>query len=122
VSAAAATSELGADDRDDLDARLPQECVGERVAVVREDHARLQRHGVVAAVPLLALGLVDVATGLDDPQGVQPECAGDDVDERRVAFVREPIDDLEVEPIAVERGCRRDRRRAQDRERVEERQ
>ena len=44
-------------DRDDLDARLAQQRVGVGVAVVGEHDAGLDRDRVVAAVPLLALGL-----------------------------------------------------------------
>ena len=62
---------------------LAQQRVGERVAVVGEDHARLERDGVVAAVPLLPLGLVDVAAGVDHLDRRQPELAGHDVDELR---------------------------------------
>ena len=75
MPAAAAAAQLGADDRDDLDAGLAQQRVGDGVAVVGEDDARLDRDGVVAAVPLLALGGVDVAAGLDDPQLGEPERA-----------------------------------------------
>jgi hypothetical protein len=47
------------------------------VAVVGDDHPRLQGDGVVAAVPLLALGLVYVAAGLDDLQLGQVQGFGD---------------------------------------------
>ena len=93
MAAAAAAAELGADDGDHLDPGLAQQRVGQGVAVVGEDHAGLEGDGVVAAVPLLALGLVDVAAGLDDLQiDGRPERAGDDVDERRGALV----DDLDA--------------------------
>jgi hypothetical protein len=52
VAAAAPAAELGANDRDDLHARLAQLGVGPGVAVVGEHHAGRQRHQVVAAVPL----------------------------------------------------------------------
>ena len=57
------------------------------VAVVRDDDSGLDCDEVVAAVPLLALGGVDVASGLDDPQNVDPERVGDDFDEGRVSSV-----------------------------------
>jgi hypothetical protein len=81
VPAAAAAAELGAHDRDDLDAGPAQERVGLGVAVVGEHDAGLDGDGVVAAVPLLPLGGVDVAAGLDDAQPVEPEGVRDDVDE-----------------------------------------
>src|SRR5674536_153771 len=55
VTAATAAAEFGADDRNDLDARLAQQRIGLGVAVVGEDHPGLERDGVVATVPLLAL-------------------------------------------------------------------
>src|SRR5215472_14505062 len=66
VAAAAPPAELRARDGDDLDPGLAQQAVGVRVAVVGEDDAGLQRDKVVTAVPLLPLGGVDVAAGLDD--------------------------------------------------------
>ena len=68
VAAAAAAAELGADDRDDLDALLAQQRVGVGVAVVGEHHARRGADEVGAAVPLGALAHVGVAAGLDDAQ------------------------------------------------------
>src|SRR5215218_10899469 len=66
MAAAAAAAELAAPDGDDFDTGLAQERVGVGVAVVGDDDARLERHHVVAVVPLLALGLVGVAAGPDD--------------------------------------------------------
>ena len=66
VPAAAALAELEALDRDDLDARLAHLRDRERVALVGDDDAGLERDDVVAVVPLLALLLVGVAAGLDD--------------------------------------------------------
>src|SRR3954452_14755238 len=75
VPAAAALAELEPLDRDDLDAGLTH--LGDRVgvALVGDDHTRLERDDVVAVVPLLALLLVGVTTGLHhlqlgDPHGV----------------------------------------------------
>src|SRR5262245_2490475 len=66
VPATPAATQLGADDRDDLDALLAQQRVGVRVAVVGEDHPRRCADEVGAAVPLRALAHVGGATGFDD--------------------------------------------------------
>ena len=68
VAATAALAELGAVDGQDLDAVLAHERVGVLVALVGDDDAGLERHDVVAVVPLLALGLPLVAAGADDPE------------------------------------------------------
>src|SRR5690606_32998884 len=73
VAAAAATAELGPADLDDLHAGLAQQLVGVGVPVVGEHDARLDRDGVEAAVPLLALSGVPAAAGLDGPEPVQAE-------------------------------------------------
>ena len=67
---AAAGAELGAGDRDDLDAGLLEPGVGLDVALVGDRHARRDREGVVAVVPLLALGGDRVEAGVDLVQGV----------------------------------------------------
>ena len=69
-------------DGDHLDAGLAQQRVGVGVAVVGDDDAGLERHDVVAVVPLLALGLVGVAAGLDHAQLVEPQRVADDVEDR----------------------------------------
>ena len=66
--AAAAAAELGAGDRDDLDALAPEPRVRVDVALVGDDDAGRDREDVVAVVPLLALGLVLVAAGLEQAQ------------------------------------------------------
>ena len=81
VAAAAAAAELLAADGDDLDAGLAQQRVGVGVAVVADDHARLERDDVVAVVPLLALGVEGVAAGADDQQVVEPQRLLVDVEE-----------------------------------------
>src|SRR5262249_59846110 len=73
VTAAAAAAEFAATDRDHLDPLLPEEGVGVDVAVIGDDHPRLDGHDVVAVIPLLPLGLVVVAAGADDAQFVQPQ-------------------------------------------------
>jgi hypothetical protein len=65
VAATPPAPELRAGDGDDLDALLAELGVGVDVAVVGHHHARLQRHDVVAVVPLLALLLEGVAAGGD---------------------------------------------------------
>ena len=65
MAAAAALAQLEPGDRDHLDAGLAHLGDGEGVALIRNNHTRLQRHGVVGVIPLLALRLVLVAAGLD---------------------------------------------------------
>jgi hypothetical protein len=85
----AAAPQLGAGDRDDLDARVPQASVGVDVALVGHDDAGRDREHVVAVVPLLALGLVAVAAGLEDPQARQLERVGDGLDGVRLLLDRQ---------------------------------
>ena len=68
-------------DLDHLDAGLAHLGDRVRVAFVRDDDAGLERDDVVAVVPLLALLLVRVATGLDDVQLLDAERVGDRADE-----------------------------------------
>ncbi|KGC52761.1 hypothetical protein DO65_4930 [Burkholderia pseudomallei] len=84
MAAASAAAELARADRDHLDARLAQQRVRVRVAVVADDDARLDAHHVVAVVPLLAFGREIVAARLDDAQRFEAERLRDDVDERLV--------------------------------------
>jgi hypothetical protein len=86
--AAAAAAELGAGDRDDLDPLAAQAGVGVDVALVADDHAGRDREDVVAVVPLLALGLVDVAAGLEQAQRRHVERAGDRVEQVALALRR----------------------------------
>src|SRR5690242_7085893 len=66
VTATAAFAELETGDRDDLDPGVAHPADRVRVALVRDHEARLDRDRVVGVVPLLTLGLVLVAAGLDD--------------------------------------------------------
>src|SRR6185312_1650242 len=68
MAAAAAATKLGPANRDHFDAGLSEQRIRVPVAVVGHDDAGLERHHVVAVIPLLALGLVDVAAGLDHPK------------------------------------------------------
>src|SRR4051794_19924093 len=72
VTAAAALAQLEPLDGDDLDARRAHLVDGVGVALVGDDHARLEGDHVVPVVPLLALLLVGVATGLDHPEVCDP--------------------------------------------------
>jgi hypothetical protein len=81
VTATPPAAELGTDDRNDLDAGLAQQRVGLRVAVLGDHHAGFEGNRVVATVPLLALGRVQVARGPDHPQSVQAEGLGDHLNE-----------------------------------------
>ena len=82
MAAAPPPPQLGAGDGDDLDALLAELGVGAHVAVVGHHHARLQRHHVVAVVPLLALLLEGVAAGGDHAQLLEAERLPDDLQER----------------------------------------
>jgi len=84
VPTAAALAELEALDLDDLHAGLAHLRDRERVALVGDDHARLQGDDVVAIVPLLPLLLVLVATGLHDLQVADTERVRHGGDEVRV--------------------------------------
>src|SRR5215217_7755321 len=63
--------------------------VGVDVALVGDDHAWCDGEHVVAVVPLLALGLVAVAAGLEDPQARQLERVGDRPDAVRLLVDRQ---------------------------------
>ena len=82
MAAAATAAELGARDGDHFDARPAKQRVGVDVAVVADDDSGLDGDDVVAVVPLLALGLVAVAAGGDDPQAVETEGLLDDLQKR----------------------------------------
>ena len=77
AGAAATATELEAGDRDHLDPLAAQPRVGVDVALVGDDDARRDGEDVVAVVPLLALGLVAVAAGLEQPQRRDVERPGD---------------------------------------------
>src|SRR5215217_8886659 len=62
-AAAASAAELAGGNGDDLDARLAQQGVGERVPVVADNDTGLERHDVVAVVPLLTHRPEPVAAG-----------------------------------------------------------
>ena len=65
---AAAAAQFAGIDGDDLHPGLTQGGVGQGVAVVADDHARLERDHVVAVIPLFALDAVDITGGGDDPE------------------------------------------------------
>src|SRR5678816_4498347 len=66
VPTAAALAKLEAGDRDDHHAGLAHLRDRERIALVRDDDARLERHDVVGVVPLLELLLLALAAALID--------------------------------------------------------
>src|SRR5712664_4139246 len=75
VASAASLAELKARDPDDLDPGVAHPRDRVRVALIGDDHAGLDRHGVVGVVPLLPFGLVLAVPCFDhvdviDPQGV----------------------------------------------------
>ena len=73
MAAATTAPEFGTGNGDDLDPRSAQQGIGIDVAVVSDDDARLEGDHVVAVVPLLALGLIRVPAGGNDPQAIEPE-------------------------------------------------
>src|SRR6185295_12469421 len=81
MPAAASATELRPAHRDHLDPGLAQQGVGVCVPVVPDDDAGREGDNVVAVVPLLALGLPDVAAGLDDAKRLQPEDLFDHVEQ-----------------------------------------
>src|SRR5690349_422253 len=74
VAAAPPLAQLETGDGNDLDARVPHPRDGVGVALVGDDDAGLDGHGVVGVVPLLALGLVLVAARLDHVQALHAQC------------------------------------------------
>src|SRR6516162_4649225 len=58
MTPAAATPQLGADDRDDLNTFLAQQGVGVRIAIVGENHTRGRTDEIRTAVPLRAFAHV----------------------------------------------------------------
>src|SRR4051794_1832762 len=76
VASAAAAAQLGTDDGDHLDAGPAQQGVGVGVAVIGEDHPGFDGNEVVAAVPLLAFGVVGRSTGLHYPQRAEAQRGG----------------------------------------------
>src|SRR6266404_407007 len=82
VAATAATTELLAGDRVNLDSGCGQPRIGRLVSLVRDDDAGRERHEVVAVVPLVALGLELVATCRHGVQLLEAERVRDLVDER----------------------------------------
>ena len=81
MSAAATLPELEPLDLDHLDTGLTHLRDRVRVPLVRHDHTWLERDDVVPVVPLLALLLVRVSSGLDDMQFVDTQCIRDSADE-----------------------------------------
>ena len=107
VAAAAASAQFGPDDGDDLDAGLAQQRVGVGVAVVGEDDAGFDGDEVVAAVPLLTLGVVVGAAGLHHPEFRQPQRRRDHLDERLRL-----VDHVDADVVVA--GHQRERRDAVD--------
>src|SRR4029453_3093146 len=73
VASAASATELLPGDCENLDSCLGELGVGRLVAFVRDDDARLERHDVVAVVPLRALRLELVPRGRGELEALGPE-------------------------------------------------
>src|SRR5262249_57760755 len=73
MRAAAAAAELETFDGDHFDAGLAKGGVGADVALVCDNDPRLERHDVVAVIPLFALRGELVATGFDNAHLVDAE-------------------------------------------------
>src|SRR3981081_2464157 len=100
VTSAAPLAELEAGEPRDLDPGVAHPRDRVRVALVRDDHARLDRHGVVGVVPLLPFGLILVAACLDHVDVLDPEGIG----HGREKVLFDP--DIEAIPIArTEADC-----------------
>src|SRR6185295_344491 len=70
------------DDGNDLNAGFAEQRVGCGVAVVGDHNAGFDGDQVVAAVPLLALGVIDIAASVDGLQLAQSEGGPNDLQER----------------------------------------
>ena len=79
VTTTAASPEFGRADLDDLDTSIAQEFVGVEVAIVANDHTRLEGDDVIRVIPLLALGGIRVATRRDNLQFFEVKGLGNDV-------------------------------------------
>src|SRR6185436_12945785 len=103
MPAAASATELRPAHRDHLDPGLAQQGVGVCVPVVPDHDTGRERHDVVAVVPLLALGLPDIAAGFDDTKGLQTQYFLDHVEE--VPFVEmdlHPAFTVGARPVAAD--------------------
>src|SRR6478672_6896110 len=100
--AASAPAELRAGDGDDLDAGLGQAFVRVDVALVGDDDTGCDGEHVVAVVPLLALGLVVVAAGGNEPQARQVESPGDGGEQIGLALDLHACVVPGLEPVADE--------------------
>src|SRR3954454_7456721 len=108
MAAAAAAAELLAGDRQHFDPRLRELRVRRLVALVGDDDARLERHDVVAVVPLGALGLELVAGGRHDLQVVDPERVPDLVEEGTLRYLGADAA-VAVRPVEDRQDLRDDR-------------
>src|SRR4029453_2480610 len=88
VAPAASAPELLAGDGEHLHPRLGELGVGGLVAFVADHDAGLERHDVVAIVPLVALGLELVSARRDDREVGDPELILDLVEERPLRNLR----------------------------------
>src|SRR5215813_14567112 len=68
MSTSPATSQFRANYSDDFHALFAKEGITIRIAVVAKDHTGRDRDIVVTAVPLLSLGRISIASGIDHPQ------------------------------------------------------
>ena len=81
MAATSAPAKLGTANRDHLDPRFAEECVRVDIAVIGHDDPGLERHHVVAVIPLLPLCLPRIATGFDDAEILEIQCLFDDVED-----------------------------------------
>lgn len=82
MAAAPASAQFTGTDGDDFHSCLAQQRVGVSISVVTDDDARLQRHNVIAVIPLLTLGCKAIASRLHHAQRLEVEGFGNRVQER----------------------------------------
>src|SRR5262245_18498199 len=81
MSAASASAQFGADDRDDLDALFAEKRIGVRIAIVGHYHSRREGDDIVSAVPLLAFRGIGIAAGFHDAPFLYSEGVRYDIDQ-----------------------------------------
>ena len=72
MTAAPAAPELRPPDCDHFDTGFAQQRVGRGVAVISDNHARLEGDDIVAIIPLLSLLIVGIPASLNDIEFFEP--------------------------------------------------
>lgn len=98
MAATAAAAEFGAADRYYFNASFPEERIGVGIAVIGHHYAWFKRHNVITVIPLLALGLVRVASSFYNTKLAKPENFFHDV-EKWLALFADRVSTLIVSRI-----------------------